>query len=497
MIMRARAAIVMVLLIISASETKSFAQAELRVGIIGDQTGVDSGSSPADLQQNLTAAYEKLKSGVDLLSRNHVVAVIHVGDLLEDSVSKSEQDYDAQFSAATKILDQLNVPYFLTPGDHDVNPPGDYTPDSPKSAYRTYLERLYAKKFLTTDQRLYYSFNVNGFHFVALDSLEHLRTDPRWGDIFLSQISAEQFEWLKRDLEAHRTANAIVVFTHQPLWYNWTGWSKVHRLLRSFPVRAVIAGHFHYSQDDGQLDGIRYVVVGATGADVKQGNAAAGNVQQITLMTLKKNGPASFHSLALDSGVAIPMNSRADMDRVQALDTMLDNNYYKNYNEFGPCNPLCLIDGALYADAQKDPPQLRLCGLGNPVDVPVEVSIDQPSDWALIGPSFREGPNGCKVGGAAVSCTLPAASGILSSNDSSVSTSDPPPAPLWKAGLAPKGSGNKTTSVILSLRLSFNGETGTSYSLERKLLAQVAATCGVAPTQSCSSSVWQQCESAK
>ena len=43
-------------------------------------------------------------------------------------------------------------------------------------------------------------------------------------------------------------------------------WERVHRLLSRYPVRAVIAGHFHYSQRDALLDGIQYLVVGATGS---------------------------------------------------------------------------------------------------------------------------------------------------------------------------------------------------------------------------------------
>ena len=179
-----------------------------------------------------------------------------------------------------------------------------------------------------------------------------------------------------------------------------------------------------------------------------------------------------------------------------ALDTMLDNNYYKNYNEFGPCNPLCLIDGALYADAQKDPPQLRLCGLGNPVDVPVEVSIDQPSDWALVGPSFREGPNGCKVGGAAGSCTLQAASGIASSNDSTVSTSDPPPPPLesWPRteGIRKSNDGRHTHASN-----ALQGRDRHELLFGAKAVSSRCGDLWRFPTAELHVVLWQQCESAK
>jgi hypothetical protein len=142
---------------------------------------------------------------------------------------------------------------------------------------------------------LWHSFDVGAYHFVALNSQERLDVDPRWGDVFLSGISNEQLAWLKGDMEAHRQAKGIVIFLYQPLGYNWAWWQPVQALLRSYPVRAVIAGHFRYDQDEGEIDNIRYFVMGATGAVVAPGDTIT---LDVSLSFDSNHRPHSIRGLA-------------------------------------------------------------------------------------------------------------------------------------------------------------------------------------------------------
>ena len=86
------------------------------------------------------------------------------------------------------------------------------------------------------------------------------------------------------------------MFLHQPLWSHWSNWQPVHELLREYRVDAVVAAHVHTDRDDGVLDGIRYLVLGAAGGTVQhahpdaaglvdgngagQGDAAPGRARQ-------------------------------------------------------------------------------------------------------------------------------------------------------------------------------------------------------------------------
>ena len=106
-------------------------------------------------------------------------------------------------------------------------------------------------------------------------------------------------------------------------------------LLRAYPVRMVIAGHFHYDQDEGEIDHIRYVVMGATGGQTKMADRASGGVNEVGVLTLHGD-MAEIELLPLDGKGPLPFSSRMDMDRVQALGLVLGNLYY-----FKDKNSLC------------------------------------------------------------------------------------------------------------------------------------------------------------
>jgi len=140
----------------------------------------------------------------------------------------------------------------ITAGDHDVNPPGEYTPGTTnrekEKLFLKLLNEEYSQKTVPlTLNNLYYSFDFKGYHFICLYSEDNLRTDPRWGNIFMDKILDNQYEWLKSDLLSSTSSKGIIVLIHQPMWYNWSGWKKVHNSLRNYSVLAVIAGHYHYN----------------------------------------------------------------------------------------------------------------------------------------------------------------------------------------------------------------------------------------------------------
>ena len=98
----------------------------------------------------------------------------------------------------------------------------------------------------------------------------------------------------------------------------------MHDLLRRHRTAAVVAGHFHYDQDEGEIDGIRYLVVGTTGGDTKAGSRDAGDAHHVTLLRLSGRR-LSVELLPLGGGGPLPLTPREDMDRIQALDVQLGN----------------------------------------------------------------------------------------------------------------------------------------------------------------------------
>lgn len=419
------------------------AQSRLRVGIIGDQ------SSTSNLQQS----YQVLEKGVEILSTENISCALHTGDLLESSVSPT--DYRAQFAQATAILDKLGRPWHLAPGDHDVNPP-QFVPNSSDRSREDLYRELYRQREPRLTNTLNHSFNIKGYHFIALNSQEHLHTDPRWGDVFLDKISPQQYSWLKDDLAKHRNAKGIIVFIHQPMWYYWSNWKPVHELLRRYPVIAVVAGHFHYDQDEGKLDNIRYVVVGSTGGVVKEGSRDAGNVQHVTVMTITGR-EVDFRLIPIDGGGPLKMTPRADMDRVQAIATVLGELF-----SFGSQNSICLKGNQLFSN-NTEPAKLSLVPVGNPIDLVTTINVQLlENKFSLINPHFTTGA--CQQVTTDSACLLAPAARIESSNTSSVVLNNrfAPLPPLWESGLTISSGSTVVVGdkVNLKVRISFQSSQG-------------------------------------
>jgi hypothetical protein len=448
----------------AASTMGQSSDAALRIGIVGDQYG--NAGDPADPAQIL-------KDGLALLKKQNVQVVLHVGDLIE-GIGQPADEYAARFARMTAILDQAAIPWYLVPGDHDVNPK-EFTPNSSDRS----IEKLFFANYHTKRPELlpglYYSFDVGDYHFIALNSLEHLRTDIRWGDAFLARLSDEQFAWLKQDLEKHRSSRGIVVFTHQPLWYNVAGWQPVHQLLRQYPVRIVIAGHLHYSQDEGEFDGIRYVVVGAAGGAVKDGSPDTGDAQVVTVLSLQGK-KLDLKLLPIGSDSPKSFASRQDMDRIQALDQALDDLADWQYE---PGDALCVKNGVVVLKQDGSAGAVRLRAIGNPIDVPIRFSARVEAEG--LPPTQGKFSAGICRELVGQDCVIDPGATATISNISTVefrwpSMTEVPsdqkvPAlpPLWElifpaTGFAPA----EGTTLRVRLRYSFPVESGAKY-LEREL----------------------------
>ena len=115
-------------------------------------------------------------------------------------------------------------------------------------------------------ERSFKSFDVDGFHFIVLDSCFRADGEPygrnnfEWTD---PNIITQELEWLADDLE--HTASPTFVFAHQRLDvgspYGVKNAPRVRQLLEaSGKVRAVFQGHSH-KNDYRMLGGIHYVTL--------------------------------------------------------------------------------------------------------------------------------------------------------------------------------------------------------------------------------------------
>jgi len=184
-----------------------------------------------------------------------------------DTSEELDQEYEIFRSAAQPLAG--TVPLFNCPGNHEIH--AEQTckaPPEKKLCGVPCSEDAFRSRF----GQLYGAFDYAGAHFISLD------TDwPGAPD----EITGEQLDWLKRDLERNKKARAIFIVTHteffssplidppegttHPAIYNrW----KLHELFRRYPVKAVFSGHEHlyWREPAAQRDGIEYFVAGGAGA---------------------------------------------------------------------------------------------------------------------------------------------------------------------------------------------------------------------------------------
>lgn len=166
--------------------------------------------------------------------------IMTVGDMIEgynDHEIVIEMMWDEYFS----LLEGITAPIHFTPGNHDIQTDQD--------------EAIYRRRV----GEPYYSFDQNNIHFIILDN-------SRW-EPGAPLLEAEQFDWLKADLNANKKEMTFV-FCHQPFWdatlIDNQPTDSLHKLFVEHDVDYVIAGHYH-TFFETEYDGIGYMIAGRTG----------------------------------------------------------------------------------------------------------------------------------------------------------------------------------------------------------------------------------------
>ena len=201
---------------------------------------------------------------------------------------------------------------------------------------------------------------------------------------------------------------------------------------------------------------------------VKNGAAGAGNLHHVTVMTLAGRS-VDFEILPLNGESANTLTPRVDMDRVQMLDVALGDTW-----DFASRNKVFLKNGALVGSCENaQPARIEVVHIGNPLDVPITVTIRFKSEGVTLGePHFDA--DAC--GGSGNRCILRRGARIGVANLSSVEMAYGVP-PLWSAMpvvAGPTGSA-PGTALALDIRLAFDGKSGPLW-LEKRLTT-IVQTC--------------------
>ena len=159
---------------------------------------------------------EDLQRTVDDINQNmpEIEFVIVSGDV-------TEFGSDKELTMAKNILDQLGVPTYVIPGNHDSN-----------------WSESGTNSFLTIFGTETFGFEHNGYKFFGLPSGPNMRMSP-------GQIPREGITWFKEQLAKTDKDTPIIFVNHYPMDNSLNNWFEVMDALKPYNVKAMLCGHGH------------------------------------------------------------------------------------------------------------------------------------------------------------------------------------------------------------------------------------------------------------
>jgi len=215
----------------------------VRVGLITDMHYADK---PPAGSRHYRESLDKLAVAAEQMKDLQPDLMVELGDFIDSasSVPKEKEHLQTIFEQFTKLPGEKHCVL----GNHCVH-------TLTKAEFLAGVEQ----------EKSYYSFDRNGFHFVVLDScfrsdgVPYGRQNFKWTD---PNIPAAELDWLRTDLDS--TKNKTIVFAHQRLDVSDNHGVKNCKQVRSVledsgKVLAVLQGHSH-KNDHNEIGGIHYCV---------------------------------------------------------------------------------------------------------------------------------------------------------------------------------------------------------------------------------------------
>ncbi|MEN8223143.1 MAG: metallophosphoesterase [Acidobacteriota bacterium] len=173
--------------------------------------------------------------------------VISGGDNIDDAL---EQDYERADKLFTMYIDQikkLKMSVYNTPGNHDIF--GVFTKGNVDPSHPEYGDKMFIKRLNKT----FYSFDFKGWHFIILNTVKIMEED------YIGEISVEQIEWIKNDLQNVGKKIPVAISTHVPFFtimpqidkrfkyekFTISNSQEVLELFKDHNLKFVLQGHVH------------------------------------------------------------------------------------------------------------------------------------------------------------------------------------------------------------------------------------------------------------
>ncbi|MDR1270180.1 MAG: metallophosphoesterase [Planctomycetaceae bacterium] len=234
----------------------------------------------------------KVVAAANELNKQRLNFLVELGDLI-DSVKAPEKDKKHLRIINTELKKISNKRYYVL-GNHCV-------------------ETLTKDEFLDEigQEKSYFSFDQNGYHFVILDACfrqdgtPYGRNNAQWTD---TKLPDAELDWLKSDLAA--TKLPTIAFLHQRLDVEnqkpiaVKNADSVRKLLEeSGKVKLVLQGHEH-GGDYKEIAGISYCTLSA----VIEGSSLKNN--SFSFLEIFENGNWQIHGFLKQKNIPFSLNSQ-------------------------------------------------------------------------------------------------------------------------------------------------------------------------------------------
>ncbi len=225
------------------------------------------------------------EEAVDDLNLMQPEFVISIGDLIKGYTRDEDEMYD-EWEEFDDIVQQLKMPFFYVPGNHDLS-------------YPELVDEWEARYGPT-----YYCFKYNGALFVVLNSQFIANYRNRFAGEHKKQLA-----FLEQTLKKAGSVRWTFVFLHHPFWRlnksdktppeAMDRWLEVEKLLQGRKY-TVFAGHTHHFKLVGRGDGgMDYITLATTGGGSDLGGVPQGKYDHFLWVTMTDEGPV-FANLLLD-----------------------------------------------------------------------------------------------------------------------------------------------------------------------------------------------------
>ena len=242
-------------------------------------TGLNANDAPEDFSfvvvTDRTGGHRPgvFRSAIPKVNLLEPAFVISVGDLIE-GYTEDQVRLDSEWDEFEGFIDQLDVPFFYAPGNHDMS--NEVMSETWRTRFGpSYYHSMYKDVlFLVLNSEL---FGMVGNPLVPVPG-------PWQQD--------EQLQFIEHVLGDHGDARWTIVVTHQPLWDQADideDWLAVEALLGERDY-TVFAGHTHRYKKSVRHDR-KYITLATTGGGSRLRGPMYGEFDHVALVHMSSDGP--------------------------------------------------------------------------------------------------------------------------------------------------------------------------------------------------------------